>query len=489
MKTYICVYLGAALLALLSTPLVIRVAHKLGLMDACDARKVHTSPIPRLGGLVIVFATLAMSIPVLILDNVIGEAFRTILPLVIVMLGAGVFMAIIGFIDDTRGLPAHVKLMTQILAALGVCAFGIRIESITLGEWFRIDFGWMAWGITVFWIVGITNAVDFIDGLVGLAAGISAATCGVIAIFAFYTNQPVMAVIMLALMGALTGFLRYNLAPAKIFMGDCGSLFLGFVLATSSVMCAMKSAALVGLGLPALALGLPIFDTLFSIVRRVLQRRSVFAPDRSHIHHRLLEMGLRQHHAVVVMYLVTLAVAGLGLFMMATRDVGTLVIFACALVFLVLVFRITGTVHLQESIINLRQCLARFRQTREERRSYENAEIRLLQAKTLDTWWEVVSSAAKTMDFARLSLSLNGSGGEQLTSLAWCAHPEDFPPITDALHFDINVTQESSRKALRIEADIPITDSLESAARKAVLFGRLIDRSSIPEPSAVSLAA
>ena len=142
-----------------------------------------------------------------------------------------------------------------------------------------------------------------------LQQGISAIACGVIAILAIHGGQAVMAVLMLALLGSLCGFLVFNFNPAKIFMGDCGSLFLGFTIAFSGVMCASKSSALVGLALPILALGIPIFDTLFSMLRRFLERRSLFSPDRSHFHHRLLALGLKQRHVVVVSYAVTCLIA------------------------------------------------------------------------------------------------------------------------------------------------------------------------------------
>ncbi len=486
MKTYACVYLGSTLLSLLATPAVIRMARRKGLVDACGVRKAHRSSVPRIGGLAIMAAMLAMSVPAIILDNVIGEEFRAILPQVVALLAGAVFIAIVGLVDDIRGLSARVKLSAQVAAALAVCAFGVRIDSITIGQWFRLDFGWLAWPITVFWIVGITNAVNLIDGLDGLAAGISAATCGVIAVFSFYTNQPVMAVLMLALLGGLTGFLKSNFHPAKIFMGDCGSLFLGFTLAGASVMCTMKSAALVGLALPALTLGLPIFDTLFSILRRILQRRSIFAPDRSHIHHRLLDMGFRQRRVVVIMYMVTLAAGGMGMFMMITRDAGTLIVFACALALLILVFRTTGTVRLQECAGNLRRCLAFARQARQDKRACESAELH--RAETLDAWWTGLCTAAEKMNFSRLSLSLSGPGGSPVT-LVWLAEPRRQPPSTGAIHLHKTVGAHVTAARLRIEADIPIDDSLESAGRRASLFGRLIDHNGAPELPADSLAA
>ena len=292
MKTYAVVYLFSILLSVIITPVVIYLGRKFALVDATGIRKVHSHPIPRIGGVAIVLSALTLILAMLFLNNGVGLAFRNVRLQVIALLAASVVMFITGLFDDIIGLRARIKLLVQLLAAVVLCSCGIRICSFTLGDWHTFEFGLLSWPITIFWIVGITNAVNLIDGLDGLAAGISAIACGVIAILAIHSGQVVMGVIMLALLGSLTGFLFFNFNPAKIFMGDCGSLFLGFMLAGASVACASKSTTIVGLGLPVLALGVPIFDTLFSMLRRVLERRSLFAPDSKHIHHRLMDLSL-----------------------------------------------------------------------------------------------------------------------------------------------------------------------------------------------------
>ncbi|HEW78408.1 MAG TPA: undecaprenyl/decaprenyl-phosphate alpha-N-acetylglucosaminyl 1-phosphate transferase, partial [Phycisphaerales bacterium] len=294
MNTYVLVYLCSWLLALLVTPIVIRLARRFKMVDSSDIRKVHSRPVPRIGGVAVFVPMMVLTISVLFLNNDIGDKFHGIQPKIIVLLSAAAFMFLVGLIDDIKGLRARVKFLCQLAAAITVCAFGIRITSIAVSDWFTLNLGWFSWPLTLFWIVGVTNAVNLIDGLDGLAAGISAIACGVMVVLALYFGQPVMAVIMLSLCGALTGFLFFNFNPAKVFMGDCGSLFLGFTLASASVMCATKSHAIVGLTLPIIALGIPILDTLFSMLRRFLERRSIFSPDRSHFHHRLLALGLHQ---------------------------------------------------------------------------------------------------------------------------------------------------------------------------------------------------
>jgi UDP-GlcNAc:undecaprenyl-phosphate GlcNAc-1-phosphate transferase len=289
MKTYLIVWFGSALLAIFGTPIATRIARRVGLLDLPGVRKIHAAPVARIGGVIIAFAALSVVLPTLLLDNTIGLAFRKDLVSITALLATSLSMLMLGLVDDVRGVRALVKLLCQVGAATVVCAVGIRIDSINLPGLGEVTFGVLSWPITIMWIVGITNAVNLIDGLDGLAAGISAIACGVIAVVAIYTGQLVMAVLMLALLGSLTGFLFFNSNPAKVFMGDSGTLFVGFMTAAASVMCATKSEMLVGLALPALALGVPIFDTSFSVLRRVLERRSIFAPDRRHIHHRLLD--------------------------------------------------------------------------------------------------------------------------------------------------------------------------------------------------------
>ncbi|MHC4717362.1 MAG: glycosyltransferase family 4 protein, partial [Planctomycetota bacterium] len=403
MKTYAVVYFGAALIAMILTPILSRIAKARGIVDAPGVRKVHNKPIPRIGGPAIMAGMFGLTLPVLLLNNVIGSAFRQIQPKVVALLAASLVMCLTGLIDDLRGLRARVKLAVQVLAALTVCAFGIRIEEIGSEGWVAVKFGWLSWPMTVIWIVGITNAVNLIDGLDGLAAGIAAMACGVIAIFAIWSGQAVMAVLTLALLGSLTGFLFFNFNPAKVFMGDGGTYFVGFLIATASVMCAQKKAALVGLALPVLALGVPILDMLFSIFRRVLERRSIMSADRGHIHHRLLGMGLRQRHAVLIIYLVTVLTAGIGVCMLvADRAAPLLAVLGIGI--LLAVFRLVGAVRLRESIKIMQRNLANARMARKDRHRFENVQLMMREARSFDAWWQAVCTMAKDMGFEQVAL-------------------------------------------------------------------------------------
>ena len=475
MNTYLFVYLASALLALAITPIVIWFARKLNVVDVPGARTVHEKPISHIGGTAIFLSMMCPTVAVLFLSNTIGDAFRDILPKLIALLCAAGFMFFMGLVDDIKinGLRARTKFAVQMAATIAVCALGIRIKSVAVTDWLTLDFGWFSWPLTLLWIVGITNAVNLSDGLDGLAAGISAVACGVIAVFAVYSGQVVMAVLMLALLGSLTGFLFFNFNPAKIFMGDCGSMFLGFTIASSSVLCSTKSPVLVGLALPVLALGIPIFDTLFSMLRRFMERRSIFAPDRKHFHHRLVDMGIKQRHVVITIYIVTLLSAGLGMFMMVTRNINSLVVFLCILLLLILVFRVVGSVRLKETIIGLQRKHTISQQIQDEIRDFEDAELHFRRVKTFNQWWKVVSTTADNMGFLSVSLPLINRDGNAHT-LTWWQDDQD-TNSDDVLKVSVPVRDRRAGPSLNLRIEVCRRSSLESAGRRVALFTRLME--------------
>ncbi len=308
--SYFLVYLCSSILAIITTLGVIHLSRRFNLVDVPGIRKVHCEPVPRIGGVAIFTSAIAIMVPAFLLVHEAADSFLVIRLRIVVLLSAASFIFFVGLVDDIRGLRSRTKLLAQLLGALAVCSVGIRINSVTFTNTFTVGFGWFSWPITVLWIVGITNAINLVDGLDGLAAGISWVTCGVISVLSLCFGPPAMTVMMFSLLGALTGFLLFNFNPAKIFMGDSGSLFLGFMISSSSVLCGAKTETVVGLALPFLALGIPIFDTLFSMLRRFLERRSIFSADYSHFHHRLLALGLHQRHVVIVSYVMTVLATG-----------------------------------------------------------------------------------------------------------------------------------------------------------------------------------
>lgn len=294
MQTYLVAFTVALAVAYFTTPWVKNLAIKAGALDAPDDRKVHVKPIPRLGGLAIY---LGFVLAVLASMHVNREIMGLLL--------GGTVILMVGIIDDMFQLSAKVKLLGQIAAAFVLIMFNIRIEWLTnpFGEMLYVDY--FSIPLTILWVVGLTNTVNLIDGLDGLAAGVSTIASITILLVALQQNFWTVAILTAALAGAALGFLQHNFNPAKIFMGDTGSMFLGFMLAAISILGTVKSAATIALVVPIMALGLPIMDTAFAIIRRYMSGRPIFKPDKGHLHHRLLELGLTQKQAVLLMYVIS----------------------------------------------------------------------------------------------------------------------------------------------------------------------------------------
>lgn len=294
MQVYVLAFTVALAVSYFITPHVKDFAIKAGAMDAPDARKVHTRPIPRMGGLGIYLGfILAVVASMHINHEILG-----------LVLG-GTVIVIVGMIDDTRQLSAKSKLLGQIIAAMVLIMFNIRIEWLTNPFGDMIYLNYLSIPITILWVVGLTNTVNLIDGLDGLAAGVSTIASITILLVAWQQNFWTVAILTAALAGSALGFLQHNFNPAKIFMGDTGSMFLGYILAAVSILGTVKSAATIALVVPIVALGLPIMDTAFAIIRRYSNGRPIFKPDKGHLHHRLLEMGLTQKQAVLLMYVIS----------------------------------------------------------------------------------------------------------------------------------------------------------------------------------------
>ena len=477
MDTCLCVYLGSAFLAIIITPFVIKLARRINAVDRPGVRTVHTRPIPRIGGLAIFTSSMFFIIIVLFLNNSIGRAFRNTQLQLVSLFCLATFIFLVGLVDDLKGLPARFKFLAELLAAGLLCFMTVRISSIEITEQWTLQLGFISYPLTILWIVGITNAINLSDGLDGLAAGISAIACGVIVVFAIYSNNVIMAIIMLALLGSLSGFLFFNFNPAKIFMGDCGSLFLGFTIASSSVLCSMKSSALVGIALPILALGIPIFDTLFCMLRRFLERRRVFAPDRRHFHHMLIDKGIKQRHVVVTIYVMTLLFTGLGMFMMVTHDKNSIVIFACILILILLMFSIVGSVRLRETISGIQKKFEINSRCKQEQIKFEDAQLHFRNAHNFDQWWTAACKAAERLDFAWLSLKSEDTSGT-VRSEVW-RMPDLKPDLSKLVIMSIPLPKNGDEISFEFEVAISVNGSLESAGRRATLFTRLIDEHDI----------
>ena len=321
----VAVFILAALISLLLTPLVRRVVLRYDIVDRPNARRVNTRAIPRGGGVAIATAFLVVGAGFVVLNERVGwvpEVLTIADSDMIALFLGGLAAVLIGAIDDLFDLRARWQLLGQIMLALLAVALGIGIEVIAnpfgqgvirFSEPFSV-------GFTVFWIVGMINSINWIDGLDGLSTGvalIAAVTLGAISLTT-QISQPLIAVLCFTLAGALLGFLRWNFHPASIFMGTSGVQFVGFTLAALSILGSAKVAVAL------LVLGVPILDTFWLIVRRILDGRSPFSADRSHIHHRLLDLGLSHRDTVLVIYAIC---AGLGLVALLLSEVTQLYAF------------------------------------------------------------------------------------------------------------------------------------------------------------------
>ena len=305
MKSYVAACLISLFLSVCLTPLVRRLALRVGAVSTPGGRHVHGRTIPRLGGVGLAFAWGVPVVALALRDPVIMRALGDKWLQVVTVVGGGAAICAVGALDDVRGLRSLYKFAAQVLVAIFAFVCGFQIQAIQLPLFGTFQMGVFALPVTVCWIVGVTNAVNLIDGLDGLAAGVTFFAALTSFVIASISGSVFVALTMAALMGALVGFLFFNFNPARIFMGDSGSYFLGFVLATTALAgggLQQKASTAVSLLVPVLALGVPIFDTLFSMFRRVLERRPIFSADRGHVHHRLLDIGLTHRRAVIFLY-------------------------------------------------------------------------------------------------------------------------------------------------------------------------------------------
>ena len=322
---YFRVFLGlicAGLIALTVTPIVRVLAYKIGAVDVPkDNRRMHKKPMPLLGGLSI-FLGFTIS----------GLLFCDVTPSLVAAWFGGLLIITIGILDDKYALNAWIKLLGQIAAAaVAVGLGGVQIDHINLfGKY--LHFGVFAIPITILWIVGMTNAINLIDGLDGLACGVSAISSTSLLIVTLMHAELDVAMLTAILTGACIGFLPFNRNPAKIFMGDTGALFLGYMLSVLSIIGVFKTTAVVSFLIPVIIFGYPLFDTIFAFARRILQGRSPFSADRGHLHHRIIDMGFNVRQSVSILYCICSILGILAIMLTEKRAVASLVILVVALI-------------------------------------------------------------------------------------------------------------------------------------------------------------
>ncbi len=404
MVTYFVAFLCALAVSTVLTVFVRNVAVERGWVDqARSSRKIHLKPIPRLGGVAIVLGFFAPLTALLLVDSGVGYTFKLHPELIVGLFTGGLAIAALGLYDDFKGSGAKKKFVVQCAVALGLYALGFRIDSIAnpFGE--TLALGPLALPFTVLWIVGVINALNLIDGLDGLAGGVAFFGVATNLILALARGDVLLSLMMASLAGAVLGFLVFNFNPASIFMGDTGSMFLGFVLAAVSIKTSAKSGTAVAMLVPVMALGLPIMDTLLAMIRRTMMGRPVFSADKEHIHHRLMSRLFLSHRRAVLMLYGLATLFGLTALALAFANSTQTALLLCAMGTVVFVLmRKLGYLNLAQAK-ELTELRRRNLQLRTVVRGLTDA---IRGAHSHQQLWELVRPIAEALNLSQLKLKV-----------------------------------------------------------------------------------
>ncbi|MFN0109929.1 MAG: glycosyltransferase family 4 protein [Blastocatellia bacterium] len=333
MRSYVTLFMLSFLAALALTPVVRRKATEWGAIAVPDGaeggRHIHAKPTPRLGGIAIYLAFMASLACVPLMPNMVGDIFRASLPKLLMLLAPATLIFLFGIYDDFHNVGATEKVVVQTVAAAMIFVGGFRIENISSpfgGHWHMPL--WLSFVLTAIWVIGITNAFNLIDGIDGLAAGASVFALLSILVFSVAQGNPEISQLAIVLIGATLGFLRFNFNPATIFLGDSGSLFLGFMAAALSLAGSQKGSTIVAIAIPLVSFGLPVTEAGLSLARRFVSGQSLLAGDRGHIHHKLLQHGFTQRQVAILLYAVCALFSLFGLMLInPKRNLAALVFF------------------------------------------------------------------------------------------------------------------------------------------------------------------
>lgn len=462
MKILLLIGLSGFVFSIVFTPLVRRMCRRLGVLDHPDAkRKLHGRAVPRVGGIAIAIAYVA------------ALALRPeSLPLAGRLFPAAALIFAAGLIDDVRGLKPWQKLAAQLIAGFAAWQAGVQITGIhghPMGIW--------SLPVTLLWLVGCSNALNLIDGVDGLAAGVGLFATVTSLLAALLQNNMELAMVTVPLAGALLGFLRYNFNPASIFLGDCGSLLIGFLLGCYGVLWSQKSATLLGMTAPLMALAIPLLDTGLSILRRFLRNQPIFAADRGHIHHRLLDRGLPPRHAVLLIYALCGVAAVFSLCMLNHNIAGIVIVLFCAGAWM-------GIQHLGYPEFGIAGRLfvnGAFRRLLHTQILLRTFEDSLAGAETPDECWRAIHASYREFGFQRVHLHLAGRHYQDSDRCApgncWTVRI----PLSSSDY--VNVTREFGEEAQRTIV-APFADVLRNT-----LGAKLAARAKAPQPRPVALRA
>lgn len=479
MTTVSVAFLLSLLVAAAGTPMLRNLAVRKGLLDqARSSRKIHERPIPRLGGVAIVVAFYSPLLALLLVESGVGSMFYENPRTAIGIFAGGLAIALLGVYDDLKGTGAARKFAVQFTVAGLLYFLGFRVEQIANPFGPDIALGVFALPFTLLWIVGVINAMNLIDGLDGLAGGV--ALFAVLTTFIVAVDQPnaLMMLFTAALAGAILGFLFYNMNPATIFMGDTGSMFLGFVLAAASIKTGQKSTTAVAILTPIVALGLPILDTLLAMARRAVRGRPLFSADREHIHHRLMSLGMSHRQAALALYAVCFVLNAVALVLVFSNSIATAAMLTALAIVGFFAMRRLGYIQFSSTHYLSDQR----RRNRELRTIVRDATERLRESASDREVWEVIKRLAPEVGAVAVSLSRRvAPDGEEWTTLRFevpdVANPSVHPAFASSLHVpaakSAETLMEFTWKDGRSEMDRDEEIALEAFAQRA---GEAFDR-------------
>ncbi|MDB4979601.1 MAG: glycosyl transferase family 4 [Myxococcales bacterium] len=430
MRTAAVAFILSMLCGTILTPLVRRLAHHYGALDhALSSRKIHGQPVPRLGGIAIVLAFYTPLVGLLIFQTSTGEIFLAEREHVVGLFAGGGLIALLGIYDDLRGAGATRKFLVQVLVAGLMYALGFRMEVLANPFGPELTLGWFALPFTLLWFVGVINAMNLIDGLDGLAGGVALVAVVTTFLIALERAHPIMMLFSSTLAGAILGFLFYNFNPATIFMGDTGSMFLGFVLAASAIQTNQKSSTAVAVLIPAIALGLPIMDTLLAMSRRAWRGQPLFQADKDHIHHRLLALGLSQRQAVFVLYGFCVVLGATALLLTYANSVQTAFLLVAVGLVVFIFLRSLGFMRLDR----MAGATADRRRNKALRALVRPLGRRLRDARASEDIWTIVSEAVTIFGAVGVRVGLNVEGLAENTPTAFVRVPPVAEPTAPEL--------------------------------------------------------
>jgi UDP-GlcNAc:undecaprenyl-phosphate GlcNAc-1-phosphate transferase len=400
-------------LSLLITPLVGRGARRRGLLDLPSRRKVHLRPIPRVGGIAIFLAFVLTFCGGLLVPALRRSSFLTE-PQIAGLLGGGALIFGLGLLDDLRSLPPGLKFAVQVAVGLIAYLSGIGFHLLQLPGFPVIQLGVLSLPVTIFWIVLVINAFNLIDGLDGLAAGITVFSSIVLLVLGMVQGGPFVCVGLASLAGASLGFLRYNFNPATIFMGDCGSYFIGFILASLSILGSVKRQASVTILIPIIALGLPLMEVVWSGMRRFLTGQKLFRADNNHLHHRLLKLGYTHRRAVLVLYAFTVTLGLLALLLVhANSRLSAIILIGIGLTMVVVIRRLGYIDYVTtEKFIGWARDFSAVIGVDGGGRTFLGLQVALSESASLEELWQHVQAAARHLRMDSVDLELNGALGD-----------------------------------------------------------------------------